>query len=192
MQSFYEQFEYPNGIMGWLVGWLMAVETRERNAWAVSELHLRPTDNVLEIGFGPGSAIAEAAKTARFVAGVDHSAVMLHQASNLNARAIREGRVQLQRGTVEHLPYPTASFDKVFAVNSLQIWPEKPAALQEIRRVLKPDGRIHIFEQPFRGDPQEAAQKNFAALAEAGFKQLTITEKDMKPVATTCVQGVIG
>lgn len=192
MQSFYEQFEYPSGLMGWLVGLLMAVETRERNAWAVSELHLRPYDSVLEIGFGPGSAIAEAAKTARFVAGIDHSEVMMHQASNLNSRAIREGRVELQRGTVEHLPYPAASFDKVFAVNSLQIWPDKLAALRQIRRVLKPDGRIAIFEQPFRGNPQEAAQKNIALLAEAGFKQLAITEKDMKPVATTCVQGTMG
>jgi ubiquinone/menaquinone biosynthesis C-methylase UbiE len=190
MQSFYAQFEYPKGILGWLVGMLMAIETRERNAWAVSMLYLQPTDSVLEIGFGPGSAIAEAARIARFVAGIDHSEVMLHQASNLNARAIRERRVELQRGTAEHLPYPSATFDKVFAVNSLQIWSDKMVALQEIRRVLKPDGHIAIFEQPFRGDPHEAAQKNFALLTEAGFKQLTITEKSMKPTPTVCVEGV--
>jgi hypothetical protein len=66
------------------------------------------------------------------------------------------------------------------------------AALQEIRQVLKPGGCIAIYEQPFRGDPHEAAQKNFARLAEAGFKQLTITEKAMKPDATVCVQGTLG
>src|ERR1700750_2396976 len=98
MESFYAQFEHPTGVLGWLVGILMGWETRERNAWAVCALQLQPTDNVLEIGFGPGNAIAEAAKTARFVAGIDHSEVMLRQASQLNARAIHEGRVELKRG----------------------------------------------------------------------------------------------
>jgi ubiquinone/menaquinone biosynthesis C-methylase UbiE len=190
MQSFYAQFEYPKGRLGWLVGWLMAIETRERNAWAVSMLRLQPTDRILEIGFGPGSAIAEAAKTAHFVAGIDHSEVMLRQASNFKARAIRQGHVELQLGTADHLPYPSATFDIVFAINSLHIWSDKTAALKEIRRVLKPEGRIAIFEQPFRGDPHEAGQKTFAILSEAGFKRLNVTEKPMKPVATVCVEGL--
>jgi cyclopropane fatty-acyl-phospholipid synthase-like methyltransferase len=65
-------------------------------------LHLQPTISVLDIGFGPGSGVAEAAKTARFVAGIDHSELMFHQASNLNARYIRDRRLELQRGSVEH------------------------------------------------------------------------------------------
>lgn len=189
MESFYSQFEHPTGVLGWIVGGLMSIETRERNAWAVSMLDLRPTDTVLEIGFGPGTAIALAARTARLVAGIDHSEVMLHQASNLNSRAIRAGRVELRIGTAENLPYQSAMFDKVYAVNSLHIWPDKAAALAEICRVLKPEGSIAIFEQPFRGDAGEAAQKTFALLTEAGFKQLRMVEKDMKPIATVGVLG---
>jgi ubiquinone/menaquinone biosynthesis C-methylase UbiE len=190
MESFYAQFEHPTGLLGWFVGMLMGWETRERNAWAVSALQLQSTDSVLEIGFGPGNAIAEAAKTARFVAGIDHSDIMLHQASQLNARAIREGRVEVKRGTAESLPYAASTFDKVFAVNSLFIWPDKTAALSEICRVLKPGGHIAIIDQPFRGDPHEAAQHSHEILAATGFKQITVTEKAMKPVATVCVQGV--
>ena len=39
MESFYAQFEHPTGIFGWFVGMFMAMETRERNAWAVREMN---------------------------------------------------------------------------------------------------------------------------------------------------------
>lgn len=52
---------------------------RRRNAWVVSLLDVQPADHVLEIGFGPGMAIAEARRIgpAGHVYGVDHSQVML-------------------------------------------------------------------------------------------------------------------
>jgi ubiquinone/menaquinone biosynthesis C-methylase UbiE len=48
---------------------------RRRNRWVVSLLGIRPADQVLEIGFGPGLAIAELARAgAGHVYGIDHSA----------------------------------------------------------------------------------------------------------------------
>ena len=79
------QFRQPRGFAGWLVGWEMALRSsnRQRNVWAVGLLGVEPIDHVLEIGFGRGIAIRALSRRAThgLVCGVDHSAVMLRQAT---------------------------------------------------------------------------------------------------------------
>jgi hypothetical protein len=55
------QFGHPRGTVGRVAGWVMAhrASNRRRNCWVVSLLDVQPSDRVLEIGFGPGLAIAE-------------------------------------------------------------------------------------------------------------------------------------
>src|SRR6187551_3753374 len=55
------QFGHPRGAAGNVAGWVMAhrPSNRQRNRWVASLLDVQPTDRVLEIGFGPGLAIAE-------------------------------------------------------------------------------------------------------------------------------------
>jgi hypothetical protein len=55
------QFHRPHGVGGHLAGWVMAhrCSNRRRNRWVVSLLDVQPAGRVLEIGFGPGIAIAE-------------------------------------------------------------------------------------------------------------------------------------
>jgi len=85
------QFRQPRGFVGWLVRWEMALRAsnRQRNVWAVGLLGVEPTDRVLEIGFGPGIAIRELSRRAThgLVYGVDHSAVMVRQATQRGGRA---------------------------------------------------------------------------------------------------------
>ena len=69
---------------------------------------------MLEIGFGPGADSRRASQQAAFVAGVDHSDVMVKQASKRNASAIREGRVELHaRLAPADCRFRKAHFDKV-------------------------------------------------------------------------------
>lgn len=49
--SFRSQFKYPQGVLGHVVGWIMALKNRERNAWAIALLEPQLRDQVLEIGF---------------------------------------------------------------------------------------------------------------------------------------------
>jgi ubiquinone/menaquinone biosynthesis C-methylase UbiE len=148
------QFSRPRGAAGGVAGWVMAhrPSNRRRNNWVVSLLDVRPTDRILEIGFGPGLAIAELSRRvgdAGQVYGVDHSDVMLQQATRRNAAAIRTGRVRLTRASVDQLP-PTLGgpFDAILAVNSLGFWPAPSERLQELRQRLAPGGRIAIASQP--------------------------------------------
>src|ERR687888_1346246 len=148
------QFGYPRGTAGSMAGWVMAhrPSNRRRNSWVVSLLDVQPGDRVLEIGVGPGLAIAELSRhvgEAGHVHGIDHSQVMIHQATRRNAAAIRSGRVGLSRASVDELPPSLGGpFDAILAVNSLGFWPAPAQRLGELRRRLAPGGRIAIASQP--------------------------------------------
>src|SRR5438105_2776616 len=74
------QGHHPRGAAGRVTGWVFAhrPSNRRRNGWVVSLLDVRPADQVLEIGFGPGLAVAALVRAgAGHVCGIDHSDVML-------------------------------------------------------------------------------------------------------------------
>jgi SAM-dependent methyltransferase len=146
------QAHHPRGAAGRVTAWEMAhrPSNRERNRWVVALLAVRPADRVLEIGFGPGVAIAELAGAgAGHVYGIDHSDVMVQQASKRNAAAIRAGRVTLLNASADQLPPALdGPFDVILAVNSLGFWPAPAERLAGLRRRLAPGGRIAIASQP--------------------------------------------
>ena len=196
IKKFNSQFAHPQGWVGRFVGVILALENRTRNAWVISLLGLQPGDQVLEIGFGPGQAIQEIVKLAPtgFVAGIDLSETMVAQASKRNAAAIRSGRVLLQQGGEAPLPFEDNKFDKVFAVNSMQFWSDPGAGLQEVRRVLKPEGRVVITIQPMWAKTEEEVQavgeKLVFRLKQAGFKQVRLETRQSRPIMTVSGIGI--
>lgn len=140
------QFALPLGLPGWLAGWVLVKMGRYSglNAEAIGVLAPAGRERVLEIGFGPGEAIRALAERlpGGHVAGVDPSPVMLARARRRNRVAVSAGRVDLRQGMAEHLPWPDASFEAVISVNSAQLWTPLGAGIDEIRRVLAPDGRV--------------------------------------------------
>jgi ubiquinone/menaquinone biosynthesis C-methylase UbiE len=193
------QFVRPCNLAGWLVGWEMALRSsnRKRNVWAVELLGVRPTDRVLEIGFGPGIAIRELSRRAThgLVCGVDHSEVMLRQARRRNRDAVRAGRVDLRCASAEHLPEFEEPFDKVLAVNNMGMWPKPVERLKELRNLMRAGGRIAIVSQP--RCPGATAQTTVAAgresaarLAEAGFTRIRSDTLGLKP-PVACVIGEV-
>ncbi|WP_317108233.1 VTT domain-containing protein [Chroococcidiopsis sp. SAG 2025] len=172
------QFMRPRGFAGWLAGWEMALRSsnRKRNVWAVGLLGVEPTDHVLEIGFGPGIAIWELSRRATqgLVCGVDHSEIMVQQATKRNIDAVRAGRVDLRCGSVEHLPAFKEPFDKVLVVNNMGMWRDPGDRLKDLYRLMRPGGRIAIVSQ--LRCPGATAETTVAAggeivarLTEAGF-----------------------
>jgi ubiquinone/menaquinone biosynthesis C-methylase UbiE len=169
-------FGNPEGVFGRLGGLVMARMNREAAVWVSGLLDIRPTDRILEVGFGPGVGIqvlAERAPAGR-VSGIDASPVMLEQAVARNREAIGSGRVQLQLGAANQLPFADASFDKAVAINSMQMWPDKGAALREIRRVLKVAGRIAVAFTPLSGQSKNGLGDT---LVKAGFGSPGLVEK---------------
>jgi ubiquinone/menaquinone biosynthesis C-methylase UbiE len=140
------QSRCPTGLLGRLIGRIMATETAAANQYALELLRPVPTDHVLELGFGPGRAIQLVADALPrgFAAGIDVSAAMLRMASRRNAHHIAMGRVALALADGVALPFPDGSFDKAYCVHVLYFWPEPREQLREMRRVLKPGGRLVI------------------------------------------------
>ncbi len=184
------QAHQPKGAAGSVNGWMFAhrPSNRQRNRWAVSLLGVRPADRVLEIGFGPGVAVAELVRAgAGHVYGIDHSAVMLRQASRRNAAAIRAGRVTLVNATVDQIPPALdGPFDAILAVNSLAFWPAPAERLAELRRRLASGGRIAIVSQPrchgaTAGTSRSAADEIENLLRSAGFTQMSTKTLPLSP-----------
>ena len=191
---------HPRGIAGSMTGWVMGHRSsnRQRNRWVVSLLDVQPPDRVLEIGFGPGLAIAELSRRigpSGHVYGIDHSEVMLRQATRRNAASIQAGRVTLTLGTVEQLPSALdGPFDAILAVNSLGFWPAPVERLEDLRRRLTPGGRIAIASQPrcpgaTRNTSLDAADKITDLLQAAGFTQTRTEILDLNP-PVVCVLAV--
>jgi ubiquinone/menaquinone biosynthesis C-methylase UbiE len=196
------QFGHPRGAAGNVAGWVMGhrASNRQRNRWVVSLLDVRPDDRVLEVGFGPGVAIAELARRigpAGHVDGVDHSAVMLRHATRRNAAAIRAGRVTLTVAGIEQLPPALdGPFDAILAVNSLGFWPAPEERLADLRRRLAPGGRLAIASQP-RGarartsTADDIARELAGRLRAAGLTQKRTEVLGLEP-PVVCVIAVDG
>ena len=97
------------------------------------------------------------------------------QASARNADSIVRGRVDLRQASVDALPFADARFDKALAVNSMQVRPDASAGLANIRRVMKPGGRIALGFTPHSG---QARQGLLDARGRAGFVDAELRERD--------------
>src|SRR5690349_16616057 len=108
-----QQLRSPSGWRGRLTGRVMEIVNREPNDVAVAALEIAPEATVLEIGCGPGVALAQMAVAATngLVIGLDASPEMLRQAARRNRSAIESGRVKLALGTFERLPFDADSID---------------------------------------------------------------------------------
>lgn len=189
------QAHHPRGAAGQVTAWEMALRpsNRQRSLWAVSLLDVQPTDRVLEIGFGPGVAIAALVRAgAAHVYGIDHSHVMLERASRRNAAAIRAGRVTLVQAPVDQIP-PTLDvpLNAILAVNSHGFWTDAAQRLVELRGRLAPGGRIAIASQPRCPGATATTSRNAARdietlLADAGFAHLMTQTLPLSPPAV-CV-----
>jgi ubiquinone/menaquinone biosynthesis C-methylase UbiE len=184
------QFGRPHGVTGRVAGWVMAHRgsNRQRNLWVVSLLDVQPTDRVLEIGFGPGLAIAELARRATRgrVYGIDHSEVMVRQASKRNAAAIRAQRVELLHTPVDRLPRFDQPLDAIVAVNSVGFWPNPTEQLSELRGLLRPGGRIALASQPrcpgaTAATTARAGRELHDRLTQAGFTQARVETLQLNP-----------
>src|SRR5919198_76844 len=90
-------FFHPRGLTGSAAGGVMGHRSSnlQRNRWAVDLLDIQPTDQVHEVGFGPGVAIAGGAEraVAGRVVGVTPSRFLVRRARRRNAAAVRAGLV---------------------------------------------------------------------------------------------------
>jgi ubiquinone/menaquinone biosynthesis C-methylase UbiE len=149
-QKLNKQFGKPDENLGRFVGWLMSVKNRDRAEWTIEKLNFKPTDYLIEIGYGSGASFKVVADqlTSGFIAGIDHSPVMLEQAIKKNRENIDSKKAELKCGTVWDLDYPEEHFDIIFGSNVHFFWEDPTKEFQKLYSFLKQDGRLIMVFQP--------------------------------------------
>jgi len=104
---------------------------------------------VLDVGTGPGVLLVELAarRPDLRLTGVDLSADMIAAATR-NLEPFGE-RACARVGDVTSLPFPDRSFDLIVSSLSLHHWDHPEAAVPELARILRPGGRVYIYDLPF-------------------------------------------
>ena len=154
--AFYSWF---SGIYDFLVK-----HTSFYDAWVGPAIPYIRGPRVLEVSFGSGWLITRYAR--RFETyGVDLNETMICLTSwNLLAAGTT---LPLLRASVEALPYGSESFDTVVNTMAFSGYPRADAAMSEIRRVLRPGGRLVLIDA---GYPEDG---NWLGRALAGFIEAT-------------------
>jgi ubiquinone/menaquinone biosynthesis C-methylase UbiE len=134
-------YDLTNGLLG-------RRRKRLREMFA-DDLELQAGDRVLDVGCGTGRLamiFAERVAPTGSVAGIDAADEMIKRAAS---RARKQDLpVAFEVAFAQRLPFPTATFDAVACMLALHHVAEddQQAAVQEMYRVLKPDGRLLIAE----------------------------------------------
>lgn len=149
--GFYEQQVVPRAV-DVLLGNRALGELRTRALAGVS-------GEVLEIGFGSGPNLEYYPAEVTKVLAVDPATVGRKLARKRMARA----RVPVEFIGLdgESLPLPDASVDNAVSTWTLCTIPDVESALGEVRRVLRPDGRLYFLEHGLSDDPKVARRQQW-------------------------------
>ena len=172
MSMLASHFGRPRGLLGRLVGRMMARFNGDFNRWVVEELGKECKDQparIVELGPGPGVGLEAALRVfpqAR-VWGVDPSREMLSQSRKRNLGDAESGRLTLLEGSVESLA-DLVPIDIVMANHVIYFWHQLPAELAQLHGFLRPGGLLAIGlsaeEQHAESRPDKLPQAGARAL----------------------------
>jgi SAM-dependent methyltransferase len=154
---------------------------------------IREGDVVLDVGSGSGTdALIASTLTGPDgeVVGLDMTEAM-RESLRENAERMGADNVRALDGDAESIPLPDTSVDVVTTNGVLNLVPDKPAAVEEIHRVLRPGGRLQVADIVLGETPSEACRSKpelwaecivgatkedeyLGAFREAGFRDLEV------------------
>lgn len=150
LKTLAQQLRKPEGDKGKVVANQMNDGNLFINRLTIENLDIKPGEKILEVGMGNGAfvkEIAERESSVKYV-GCDFSETMIAEARNLNNELVAAERADFVLSSLNNLPFPDESFNTVFTVNTIYFWEDPEKELEEIRRVLKKGGKLHVALRP--------------------------------------------
>ncbi len=129
----------------------------ELTTWALSHMQIGRASAILDVGCGGGRTIARLAAAAPDgkTYGIDYSEESVSVARETNREEVERGRVDIQQGTVSHLPFADGTFDLVVAVETHYYWPDLPRDVREVMRALQSGGTFLLAAEAYRGQKND-------------------------------------
>ena len=138
---------YEHPAVRWLLGDELHPGGEATTRRALELVGVRPGDRLLDVACGHGtSALLAARELGCRVVGLEYGQRAIDAASDAARAAGLHARVSFRHGDAEALPFESASFDAVLCECALCTFPDKPRAAHELRRVLRPGGRLALSD----------------------------------------------
>ncbi|MEM8486457.1 MAG: class I SAM-dependent methyltransferase [Bacteroidota bacterium] len=185
-----QQLRRPEGEIGVQMGHQMNKGNKHICLNAYLALHPRPGSKVLEIGMGNGYFVKDLmylADDLRY-AGIDYSQTMVDAALEINKDLIDKGKASFVHASIADLPFDDATFDYITTTNTLYFWPDPVKDLAELRRVMKPTGKLVIgYRSRAFLDQVELAKYGFSKFDKEDVEDL-LNGARFRQVRTTVVK----
>ena len=181
------QLTVPHGVSGWLAALTMPMAHKAFYGPAADLLHLEPGDELVEVACGSGVFLDQHARHVKRIAGLDLSDIQVRLAQRRLADITAAGSAEIVQGDAAALPWADESFSVATCMGSLEYFPDPAAALREMWRVLRPDGRIVVSygldpeAEEFAADmerwgiPNPSEEEARKVVEEAGFSLVSIS-----------------
>jgi ubiquinone/menaquinone biosynthesis C-methylase UbiE len=189
---------YFDSIAGKWDGWEDLPSLAAKLGAGLEELGVSPDETILDVGCGTGNlilALLTRLSSAGRIAAVDIASRMIEEAR----RKIRDARVEWHIADVRRLPLQSGHFDRAFCFS---VWPhidDPDAAAEELCRVLKPGGYLHIWhlssrhkitevhastDGPIHHDALQPAAMTADLLKQHGFLVTTVVDDSERYLVT--------
>jgi ubiquinone/menaquinone biosynthesis C-methylase UbiE len=135
--AYMKQFKCPNGPQGRAVAALMNLKHCALSSWGLKKVKIKPNFFILDMGCGGGKTLSRLAQQAfkGKVFGIDHSPDMVEYSREMG--------------------FPDGFFDLVTAIETYYFWFSLPDAFREIKRVLKPKGKLILINEMIKNGVYE-------------------------------------
>ena len=173
-------------------------------AWALALLDIKKANKAIDIGCGGGRAVALLAKNYDIdkVYGLDYSDTSVKCSKRRNAKAIKEGKVEIIKGNVSCMPFEEESMDYAVSFESYYYWDNIIEDTKGIHKILKHGGKFMMVAEMYKNESNTISQQQFVedlqmhnltlqefreVFQKSGFQDIRITCHDRK--GWICVIG---
>ncbi len=151
--------------------------------WTVDLVDAQPADHILEIGCGPGHAVALICHrlTSGTITAIDRSATAVARSRARSAGCIAAGRARIEQQTLTNADLGRR-FAKAFAINVNAFWTDPRPSLVALSALLERSGVAYlIYEPPSMARLLDLQARLTAALGQNGFEIVDVHVKPFRP-----------